>query len=177
MQGCHECGRFWVHYAELVFHNRGVPLELGDLCREFIGEDLFFRVTATIHEAAAAPRPCSGRAFFSGGPANQLHKGQQLPAAASPSLHEHAPVSVPAMRPVQAHGKPSVSWRHSRLSFVPNQTVKKEPLPCLAVDTVFKTPLLGCRSNFTLCAGRMVALKCSDDLLHFMSSEFLWCRM
>ena len=22
-----------------VFHNRGVPLELGDLCREFIGED------------------------------------------------------------------------------------------------------------------------------------------
>ena len=39
MQGCHECGRFWVHYAELVFHNRGVPLELGDLCREFIGED------------------------------------------------------------------------------------------------------------------------------------------
>ena len=25
MQGCHECGRFWVHYAELVFHNRGVP--------------------------------------------------------------------------------------------------------------------------------------------------------
>ena len=27
MQGCHECGRFWVHYAELVFHNRGVPLE------------------------------------------------------------------------------------------------------------------------------------------------------
>ena len=31
MQGCHECGRFWVHYAELVFHNRGVPLELGGL--------------------------------------------------------------------------------------------------------------------------------------------------
>ena len=23
MQGCYECGRFWVHYAELVFHNRG----------------------------------------------------------------------------------------------------------------------------------------------------------
>ena len=39
MQGCHECGRFWVHYADLVFHNRGVPLELGGLCREFIGED------------------------------------------------------------------------------------------------------------------------------------------
>ena len=39
MQGCHECGRFWVHCAELVFHNRGVPLELRDLCREFIGED------------------------------------------------------------------------------------------------------------------------------------------
>ena len=31
MQGCNECGRFWVHYAELVFHNRGVPLELGGL--------------------------------------------------------------------------------------------------------------------------------------------------
>ena len=29
MQGCHECGRFWVHCAELVFQNRGVPLELG----------------------------------------------------------------------------------------------------------------------------------------------------
>ena len=39
MQGCHECGRFWVHYAEFLFHNRGVPLELGDLCTEFIGED------------------------------------------------------------------------------------------------------------------------------------------
>ena len=38
MQGCHESGRFWVHYAELVFHDRGVPLELWDLRREFIGE-------------------------------------------------------------------------------------------------------------------------------------------
>ena len=28
-----------MHYTELVFHNRGVPLELGDLCREFIGEE------------------------------------------------------------------------------------------------------------------------------------------
>ena len=28
-----------MHYVELVFHNRGVPSELGDLCREFIGED------------------------------------------------------------------------------------------------------------------------------------------
>ena len=36
---CHESGRFWVHYAELVFRNMGVPLELGDVCREFIGED------------------------------------------------------------------------------------------------------------------------------------------
>ena len=25
MQGCHECGRFWVHYAELVF-TTGVSL-------------------------------------------------------------------------------------------------------------------------------------------------------
>ena len=39
MQGCHECGRFWVHYADLVLHNKGVPLEPGDVCREFIGED------------------------------------------------------------------------------------------------------------------------------------------
>ena len=29
MQGCHEIGMFWVRYAELVFHNRVVPLELG----------------------------------------------------------------------------------------------------------------------------------------------------
>ena len=36
---CRECGRFWVHYAKLAFHNRGFPLELGDLCREFIGKD------------------------------------------------------------------------------------------------------------------------------------------
>ena len=39
MQGCHEYGRFWVHYTELLFYNKGVPLELGGLCREFIGED------------------------------------------------------------------------------------------------------------------------------------------
>ena len=39
MQGCHECGRFWVHCAELLFHNRYVPLEPGDLCRKFIAED------------------------------------------------------------------------------------------------------------------------------------------
>ena len=38
-QGCHASGRFWVHYADLVFHNRVAPSELGDLCREFIGED------------------------------------------------------------------------------------------------------------------------------------------
>jgi len=23
MQGCHESGRFWVHYADLLFHKRG----------------------------------------------------------------------------------------------------------------------------------------------------------
>ena len=39
LQGCHERGRFWVHYAELVFHNRAAPSELGDLCRESIAED------------------------------------------------------------------------------------------------------------------------------------------
>ena len=39
MQGCHESGRFWVHYAELVFNNRGVPLELWYPCIKFMGED------------------------------------------------------------------------------------------------------------------------------------------
>ena len=39
MHGGHECGRFSVHSAEFVFHNKGVFLELGDLCTEFIGED------------------------------------------------------------------------------------------------------------------------------------------
>ena len=29
LQGCHESGRFWVHYAELVFHNRGALRSLG----------------------------------------------------------------------------------------------------------------------------------------------------
>ena len=39
MQGHYECGKFWVYYTQLVFHNRGVPFELGDLYREFIRED------------------------------------------------------------------------------------------------------------------------------------------
>ena len=36
MPGCHECGRAWVHYAELVIHNRGpeTKAHLGVECCE-----------------------------------------------------------------------------------------------------------------------------------------------
>ena len=39
MQRCHECGKFWVHYAQLAFHNKGVRSELRDVCTELIRKD------------------------------------------------------------------------------------------------------------------------------------------